>query len=140
MKRLAVLPLLALNLAACGPAMRGTPEADANALRLCVQNATAGQGNVVARVGLVNFNVLPGQEQCRPVALTGSYLPLNASTTGAGVAGARSYSERLHPGTTTCWRWRLTNTVSSPRDITPCEGGEAAARYGDATRGTREAD
>ncbi len=137
MKRLALLPLLALNLTACGPSFRSDPVADANALRLCVQNATAGQGNVVARAGLVRFNVMPGQEQCRPVALTGSFLPLNASTTGEGVGGTRSYSERLHPGTTTCWRWTLTNSASSPRDIAPCEGGETVARSGDASRGTR---
>ncbi|HYW11641.1 MAG TPA: hypothetical protein VE871_06770 [Longimicrobium sp.] len=137
MKRLALLALLPLSLNACGPIFRSSPEADANALRLCVQNATAGQGNVVARVGLVNFNVMPGQEQCRPVALTGSYLPLNASTTGAGVAGTLSYAERLHPGATTCWRWRLTNSASSPRDVTPCDGDAAAGRSAGTSRGTR---
>ena len=122
MNRLAVLALLPLFLNACGPSLHGSPQADAGSLRLCVQNATAGQGNVVARVGLVSFNVMPGQEQCKPVALTGSYLPLNASTTGAGVGRSVSYSERLHPGSTTCWRWRLTNSASSPRDVTPCRG------------------
>lgn len=137
MKRLALLPLLALNLTACGPFFRSSPQADANALRLCVQNATAGQGNVVARVGLVNFNVMPGQEQCRPVALTGSFLPLTASTTGAGVAGSLSYAERLYPGTTACWRWRLTNTRSAPTDVAPCDGGATASRSAGASGDTR---
>ncbi|HST57952.1 MAG TPA: hypothetical protein VLK84_04675 [Longimicrobium sp.] len=137
MKRLALLALLPLQLTACGPFFRSDPVADANALRLCVQNATAGQGNVVARVGLVNFNVLPGQEQCRPVALTGSFLPLNASTTGAGVGGTLSYAERLYPGTTPCWRWRLSNSASSPRDVTPCEDDATAGRSGGASHGTR---
>jgi hypothetical protein len=126
MKRLALLALLPLQLTACGPFFRGGGEPDPDALRLCVVNATAGYGNVVARVGLVRFTVLPGQEQCRPVTLTGTFLELRAVTTGGGAAGTLSYAERLQPGNTTCWRWRLGNTRASALDVTPC-GNDARA-------------
>lgn len=126
MKRLALLALLPLQFTACGPFFRGGGGPDPDALRLCVVNATTGYGNVVARVGLVRFTVLPGQEQCRPVTLTGAYLELRAVTTGGGVTGPLSYAERLQPGNTRCWRWRLSNARASAVDITPC-GDDAPA-------------
>jgi hypothetical protein len=115
-----IAALAAIGLAACGPLARGSGEADDERLRLCVQNATVGYGNIVARAGITRFNVMPGQEQCRPVSVTGIALELQATTTGGGSLGPLSYAERLQPGGAPCWRWRLTNARSSSVDLTPC--------------------
>jgi hypothetical protein len=85
MKRIATLAVI--SLAACGPLARGNGEAGEERLRLCVQNATVGYGNIVARAGITRFNVMPGQEQCRPVAVTGIALELRAETTGGAPKG-----------------------------------------------------
>lgn len=120
MMRLVALTFLCL--CACGPALRGgeEPADEANSLRLCVENATAGYGNIVARAGLVRFTVMPGEEQCRRVVVTGAALELRAQTTGGGSAGPISYTERLQSGAARCWRWRLGNSRASAADLTPC--------------------
>jgi hypothetical protein len=116
-----IAALTAIGLAACGPLARGSGEADDERLRLCVQNATVGYGNIVARAGLTRFNVMPGQEQCRQVTATSIALELRATTTGGGSQGPLSYAERLQPGGSGCWRWRLGNARSSSADLMPCE-------------------
>jgi hypothetical protein len=115
-----IAAIAALSLAACGPLARGSGQADEDRLRLCVQNATVGFGNIVARAGLTRFNVMPGEEQCRAVTVTGMAIELRAATTGGGASGPLSYSERLQPGGSSCWRWRLTNARASSVDLTPC--------------------
>lgn len=119
MKRIVAITVLCLS-AACGPALK-PGEQDENTTRLCVENATAGYGNIVARAGLVRFNVMPGQEQCRSVIVTGASLDLRAVTTGGGSGGPISYSERLQTGASRCWRWRLSNSRASAADLTPCD-------------------
>lgn len=118
MKRIAAVTLLCLT--ACGPTVRGGGADGPNTLRLCVENATAGYGNIVAHAGMVRFNVMPGQEQCRAVSIPGSAVQVTARTTGGGSGGPISYAERLQPGATGCWRWRLTNSRASAADLTPC--------------------
>lgn len=117
MIRLALVTIVGLS--ACGPALR-EGEMDAGSTRLCVENATAGYGNIVARAGLVRFTVMPGEEQCRPVIVTGAALELRAVTTGGGSSGPVSYGERLQTSASRCWRWRLTNSPASSADLTPC--------------------
>ena len=109
-----------LRLSACGPSLR-QGETDPNATRLCVENATAGYGNIVARAGLTRFTVMPGERQCRSVIVTGAALELRAVTTGGGSAGPISYAERLQTGASRCWRWRLGNSPASAADLTPCD-------------------
>lgn len=116
-----IAALAAIGLAACGPLARGSGEAGDERLRLCVQNATVGYGNIVARAGLTRFNVMPGQEQCRPVSVTGMAIELRATTTGGGSLGPLSYAERLQPGGSDCWRWRLGNASATSADLMPCE-------------------
>lgn len=119
MKRCSVL--LLLSLAACA-ARKGDEDRPApGPLRLCVENATAAHGNIVARAGLVRFDVMPGQTECKPVIVTGSSLPLRAQTIGGGAAGPQSYAERLLPGGSSCWRWRLTDSPASSVDLMPCD-------------------
>lgn len=117
MMRVALITVLCLS--ACGPALR-KGETDPNATRLCVENATTGYGNIVARAGLTRFTVMPGQVQCRSVLVTGASLDLRAATTGGGSAGPVSYAERLQTGASRCWRWRLGNSPASAADLTPC--------------------
>lgn len=121
MKR--VTASLLLILAACATGRQGDDgdNPPPEPLRLCVENATAAYGNIIARAGLVRFDVMPGQRVCKPVIVTGSALPLRASTTGGGTAGPLSYAERLLPGGSGCWRWRLTDSPASAVDLMPCD-------------------
>jgi hypothetical protein len=118
MIRIAIV--LTLAAAACGPREPGDEPGPAP-LRLCVQNQAPAHGNIIARAGLVRFDVLPGQEVCKRVTLTGVDIPLRAQTTGGGLSGPVSYAERLQPAGYRCWRWRLTGSSASAADLTPCE-------------------
>jgi len=118
MKRLALVLALC---AACGPLRPGEERTGEPPLRLCIQNDASAFGNIIARAGLVRFDVMPGQEVCKPVTLTGADIPLRAVTTGGGLAGPVSYAERLQPAGARCWRWRLTSSPASAADLTPCD-------------------
>lgn len=115
------LPLLAVLLmilcAACGG--RAASAYDPNAVRMCIENASVGYGNVVAYVNSVRFTVFPGEEVCRPVRAAASGLSVRASTTGGGSTGPLRYSFNL-PGGVYCWHWRVTNTRGV--DIVDCDG------------------
>jgi len=130
MKRIGVALLLAAS--ACGAFRRDQDNPGAQSLRLCVQNATAGYGNITARADLVRFDVMPGREVCRIVPAAGPSLVLQASTVGGGTAGPLNYATRLTTGAGGCWRWRLTDSPASAVDLTPCRDdpgdGDAAAR------------
>lgn len=119
MKR--ILAFLLLSLAACA-AREGDEDGPApEPLRLCVENATAAYGALTARAGLVRFDVLPGERVCKPVILTGGSIPLQARTIGGGAAGPQTYAERLQPGGSRCWRWRLSDSPASAVDLMPCD-------------------
>ena len=115
------LPLLAVLLmllcSACGG--RAASAYDPNAVRMCIENASVGYGNVVAYVSGVRFTVFPGEEVCRPVRVAGSGLNVRATTTGGGSTGPLRYAFNL-PGGVYCWHWRVTNTRGV--DIVDCDG------------------
>lgn len=118
MDRLAVFALL--GLAACGAFRRENDSPTAQRLRLCVQNATVGYGNITAHADLVRFDVMPGQEVCKMVPASGPSLMLTASTMGGGTTGPLRYGTRLQPTGPGCWRWRLTDSPTSSIDLLPC--------------------
>ena len=125
-----VAAILVASLAGCGSAARGSGDEDHpewEPLRLCVQNATVAYGNLVARAGIVRFDVLPGQEVCKRVAIAGASVPLRAVTTGGGSGGPRSYAADLLPGTSTCWVWRLSDSPASATNLMPCRDPRPAA-------------
>lgn len=119
MNRLAVIALL--GLAACGVFRRENDSPTAQRLRLCVQNATVGYGNITAHADLVRFDIMPGQEVCKMVPATGPSLVLTAQTLGGGTTGPLRYGTRLQPTGPGCWRWRLTDSPASSIDLLPCE-------------------
>lgn len=131
--------VLLLFLAACGPFFRGGEEGDAgDRLTLCVENATVAYGNLVARAGPVRFDVMPGQQMCKPLLGAGGFIPLRASTTGGGIRGPRTYEARLPVSGYPCWRWRLTDSPASSADLHRCpaepDEAEADTKTGDSVR------
>lgn len=118
MNRLSVV--LPLVLAACG-ALRQSGGPAPETLRLCVQNAAEGYGNIVAHAGMVRFDVQPGREVCKPLPGTGPSVQLRAATTGGGSSGPLTYATTLQVGGNYCWRWRLGSTRSSAIDLLPCD-------------------
>ena len=119
MKRIAAVVLL--SLAACGPFFKPSDEPAGERLRLCVQNRTTAHGNIIARAGLVRFDVMPGREVCKRIPASGASIRLLAETTGGGSRGPVAYAITLQPGTAPCWRWRLTESSASAADLSPCE-------------------
>lgn len=119
MKRLHAF--LLLSLAACAAREGDENNPAPEPLRLCVENATAAYGALTARAGLTRFDVLPGERVCKPIILTGGSIPLQARTIGGGASGPLSYAERLLPGGSRCWRWRLTDSPASAVDLMPCD-------------------
>jgi hypothetical protein len=123
---------LLLGATACGVFRRDQDNPTAQSLRLCVQNATVGYGNITARADLVRFDVMPGREVCRLVPAAGPSMVLQAQTMGGGASGPITYVNRLTAGSGGCWRWRLTDSPTSQVDLTPCANdgadGETNAR------------
>ena len=117
MRRYALLLLLPPLLAGCYGRRGGTPE---NALTLCVENATAGYGNVIARAELTRFDVMPGQTVCKRVSPASVRVVLTAATTSGGAAGPLRYSVDLPSTAPGCWRWRLGNSQATQADLIPC--------------------
>lgn len=127
MPRRLLLLLLLLLLGACGSFLkrRGTPRSE---LWLCVQNETTGYGNVIARAGLIRFDVMPGREECKRITDEPT-VTLSAVTTSGGIAGPLAFRTTLQTGGARCWRWRLSNSRASAVDLTPCDD-EYGARLG----------
>lgn len=124
MRRFAVIPVLCL--AACGSLRRGEGAADAGPLRVCVRNATAGYGNVIAHVSFVRYDVAPGEEVCKSVPGGDPTVALRAVTIGGGAAGPLSYATTLRTGGSSCWRWTLGNLPAAAANATPCDFGPGA--------------
>ena len=130
--------VLLLCLGACGPFFRrGDRAHERERLTLCVRNATIAYGNLVARAGPVRFDVMPGQQVCKPLIGSGGYIQLRAVTTGGGIGGPRRYEERLPISGYACWLWRLTDSPASSADLGPCpddeEEGEADTTESDSS-------
>lgn len=113
--------VLLLSLAACGPFFRKSDAPESAALRLCVRNGTVAYGNIVARAGLVRFDVMPGREVCKRLSTAGPVVQLRAETTGGGSAGPITYEATLQSGNVGCWRWSLSESPASAADLVPCE-------------------
>lgn len=111
---------LLLVAGACGVFRRENDNPSAQSVRLCVQNATVGYGNVVAHADIVRFDVMPGRQVCKLVPSSGPSLVLQAVTSGGGAAGPMRYGTRLNAGGGGCWRWRLTDSPASSIDLVPC--------------------
>lgn len=118
MKQIGVALLIAAG--ACGVFRRDADNPTAQRLRLCVQNATVGYGNLVAHADIVRFDVMPGQEVCKMIPASGGSVVLTAATSGGGTTGPLTYSTRLQTGGAGCWRWRLTDSRASSIDVTAC--------------------
>lgn len=112
---------LLLSLAACAARNGDEDQPAPEPLRLCVENATAAHGAITARAGLVRFDVMPGERVCKPLIATGASIALQARTIGGGARGPLRYAERLQPGGSRCWRWRLTDSATSSMDLMPCD-------------------
>ena len=120
--------VLLLGLGACGPFFRrGDDAPHRERLTLCVQNHTVAYGNLIARAGPVRFDVMPGQEVCKPLIGVGPSIDLRAVTTGGGIGGPRRYEERLPVDGYSCWLWRLTDSPASSADLGPCRDDEDEA-------------
>lgn len=111
------LVLLPLLLAACAGAQSGG--GTSNALTLCIENATAGYGNVVARVESARFEVLPGRTLCRELNPASATPRLTAVTTSGGAAGPLRFATML-PSSGGCWHWRLSGHAEGA--LLPCDG------------------
>ena len=128
-----IVIILILCAVGCAPLRnRGDePEPGNQPLRLCVRNATVAYGNIVAHAGLVRFDVLPGQQLCRPVSDPGPGVALTAATTGGGSAGPLSFRNTLRSGASRCWTWTLRDNPGSALDLEPCrEGSEDGTASG----------
>lgn len=106
---------------ACASASRGSEdEAPPEPLRLCIENATAAYGAITARAGLVRYDVMPGQTECKRLGTIGP-VDLRATTIGGGAAGPRRYAATLQTAGYRCWHWRLTDSAASATDLGPCQ-------------------
>lgn len=105
---------------ACASASRGgEDEAAPEPLRLCIENATAAYGAITARAGLVRYDVMPGQTECKRLGTIGP-VDLRATTIGGGAAGPRRYAATLQTAGYRCWHWRLSDSPASATDLGPC--------------------
>jgi hypothetical protein len=117
--------LIPLALAACSSAPRsapGTATAAGTAMTLCIENATAGYGNVVARVESLRYEVPPGRTQCRELTPASTSPRITANTTSGGTTGPLRFSTTV-PTNGGCWRWRVA-TSQTEGDLLPCREGE----------------
>ena len=114
--------LLALVAAACSRPRSGP--AGGNALTLCIENATTGYGNVVARLETTRFEVSPGQSLCRTFTPASASPTITAVTRGGGAVGPLRFSTSLPSGGGACWRWRVEG-VQTEGSLLPCREGDA---------------
>jgi hypothetical protein len=121
MRRIAAAALAIGTAAACVRNPRGEAAPAGAPTRLCVRNEAQASGNIVARAGLVRFDVVPGEEVCKQVTPTEPSLVLRAETVGGGANGPVRYANRLQAGSSGCWRWRLTDIPGSALDLLPCD-------------------
>ena len=117
-----LLPLAPFLLAACSQARpSSTPQ---NAFTLCLQNATAGYGNVQALIERVRYDVRPGQTSCKQVnpASTSARLTAHTIGGGGGESGQVQFATTLPSGGASCYRWRVSAAQNPAGDILLCEG------------------
>ena len=119
MRRFSLLvPIVVLLAAGC--IRRGGGMQNADALTVCIENAAAGYGNIIAQVELTRYDVMPGLTVCKRVSPASPRARLTAVTTGGGAAGPVRYDMELPSSSPGCWRWRLGSSKASQNDLTPC--------------------
>ena len=112
--------LLAVLFAACSQARpTSSPQ---NAFTLCLQNATAGYGNVIALIERVRYEVRPGQTSCRQVNPASTSARLVAHTSAGGDRGQLQFATTLPSAGAPCYRWRLADSQNPAGNILQCEG------------------
>jgi hypothetical protein len=114
------LVLLTLVAAACARPRGATP---GNAMMLCIENATAGYGNVVARIEAIRYEVLPGRTMCREITPASATPRISAVTTSGGAAGPLRFATTLPSSSGGCWRWRVSGQQTEG-SLLPCREGE----------------
>jgi hypothetical protein len=117
--RRAVALVAAVALAACAHHRKNGPGLEP--LMVCVQNGAQAYGTLIARVGAMRYDVMPGKEVCKRITETGPNLALTATTIGGGAAGPLEFATTLYPTGSRCWVWRLTSAKASQSDVVPCE-------------------
>jgi hypothetical protein len=122
MYRLAIVAAVALT--ACLPLRKGEDADQPERTRICVRNATAGYGNVIARVGLARYDIMPGQEVCRVSLETGATTALSARTVGGGANGPLTFNATLQAGGPGCWLWVLDNARAYSGHLRACDDDE----------------
>lgn len=110
MTRYAAL-LLVLTLIGCASSKEGEDGETSrrSPLTLCIENGTAGYGNVNAKARMVNFELMPGETVCKELQEYGSSVPIEAVTRGGGIYGPLRFRAQVSPVQGDCWHWRLTN-------------------------------
>ncbi len=119
------LIFLALLAVGCAPIQPRTDTPMRDPMTLCIENATAGYGNVIAYARAVRFEVMPGRTVCKELKEFASTVPLRASTVGGGAAGRLSFSASVEPRHGNCWQWTLSNSRASSFNVLPCDPGAA---------------
>ena len=122
MYRLAIVAAVALT--ACASLRKGEDANQRERTRICVRNATAGYGNVIARVGLARYDIMPGQEVCRVSLETGANIVLSARTVGGGANGPLSFNATLQAEVPGCWLWVLDNSRAYSGHLRECDDDE----------------
>jgi hypothetical protein len=123
MTRSTVLMALLLTLAAAACSRPRSGPAGGNALTLCIENATTGYGNLVARIETTRFEVTSGRSLCREFTPASATPTITAVTRGGGAAGPLRFSTSLPSGGGACWRWRVEG-VQSEGSLLPCREGD----------------
>jgi hypothetical protein len=119
MRRLSPLLLLpALALAACAHGRGKQHSVPGAPVTLCIVNAVAGYGNIVAHVGPMRLEAQPGETVCRKLRGMPGALDLSAMSTGGGLTGALAFSDVLRAAPDECWRWTFRGPRSAP--LLPC--------------------
>jgi hypothetical protein len=119
MRRAFALVAAVAVLAGCAQRKKSGPAPQP--LMVCVQNGAQAYGNLIARVGTMRYDVMPGKEVCKRITETGPNLALTATTIGGGAAGPLNFATTFYPTGSRCWVWRLTSAQASQSDVVPCE-------------------
>lgn len=117
--RIVSLLFLVVLIAGCRTANRPV-RLPGEGVTLCVENATIGYGDIIARVDQLRLDVGPSQTECRELTNIGGAIPITATTTGGGATGTLSYSATIPSSMPGCWHWRLGNSPASQVALAPC--------------------
>jgi len=113
--------ILVLVLFSCGCASAARKEgAGVEPLQLCVENGTAGYGDLTVQANSIRFMVRSGETLCKSIGYSSAAVRLRAVSTAGGIEGPLTFATTLDPLSTRCWKWRVTNNRTSSTNIQPC--------------------